>query len=61
MYFYQSVFPEKKRLEHICKIGGLGGNYLFIFTLCGQNYESENFYLKSRLYMPHICGIVKKI
>ena len=37
--FYQSVFPEKKFSENICRKGGFWGNYPLIFTLSGQSYD----------------------
>ena len=60
MKFYRSVFLEKNCLENIRKKVGFGGNYPLIFTLSDQSYDSKNNFLKSRLYMPQICGVAKK-
>ena len=59
MNFHQSVFLEKNFLENIRKKVGFWGNYPLIFTLSDQNYDSKNYFLKFRLYMPQICGIAK--
>ena len=61
MKFYQSVFLEKIFLENIRKKVGFGGNYPLIFTqVSDQSYDSKNNFLKTRLYMPQICGVAKK-
>ena len=60
MNFYLSVFLEKNFLENIRKKVGFGGNYPLIFTLSDQSYDSKDYFLKIRLYMPQICGVAKK-
>ena len=60
MNFYQSVFLEKNFLENIRKKVRFGVNYTLIFTLSDQSYESKNYFLKIRLYMPQICRVAKK-
>ena len=47
---YRAAFPEKKILENtVKKTIGFWGTYPLIFTLSGQNYDSKNYDLKSRL------------
>ena len=55
MNFYLSVFLEKNFLENFHKKFGFEGNYPLIFTLFDQSYDSKNYFLKFRLYMPQIC------
>ena len=61
MNFYQSVLLEENFLENISKKVGFWGNYPLIFTLSEQTYDSKNYFLKIRLYMPQICGVAKLI
>ena len=55
-----SVFREKNFSENIHKKGEFWGTNPLIFTLSGQRYDSKNYDLKSRLYMPQNCGVSKK-
>ena len=59
MNFHQSVFIEKKFFENIWK--KVCDNYPLIFTLSDHNYDSENCFLKFKLYIPQICSVAKKL
>ena len=60
MTFYQSVFFEKNFFENIRKKKSGLGVITLIFTLSHQNYDSKNYFLKLKLYMPQICGVAQK-
>ena len=57
--FYQSVFPEQTFSKIFEKMASLG-NYPLIFTLSGQSDAFKNYFCKSKLRMPQICGVTKK-